>query len=63
MPAVATASVLEEKSRSKCVLVGVIGLGHMGLSLVAGFARSRPCSRLRGAMHKRSSAPGTTSWS
>jgi UDP-N-acetyl-D-glucosamine dehydrogenase len=37
MSAVATASRLEEKIRSKTAVVGVIGLGYVGLPLVAGF--------------------------
>ncbi len=40
MPAVATASSLEEKIRSRTAVVGVIGLGYVGLPLVAGFARA-----------------------
>ncbi len=40
MPAVVTASSLEEKIRSRTAVVGVIGLGYVGLPLVAGFARS-----------------------
>jgi UDP-N-acetyl-D-glucosamine dehydrogenase len=39
MSAVATASSLEEKIRSRSAVVGVIGLGYVGLPLVAGFAR------------------------
>ncbi|HLN57747.1 MAG TPA: NAD(P)-binding domain-containing protein, partial [Thermoanaerobaculia bacterium] len=40
MPAVATVSSLEEKIRSRTAVVGVIGLGYVGLPLVAGFARA-----------------------
>ena len=40
MPAVVTATSLEEKIRTKTAVVGVIGLGYVGLPLVAGFARS-----------------------
>lgn len=37
MPAVATAKRLEERIRSRSAVVGVIGLGYVGLPLVAGF--------------------------
>ena len=40
MPAVATARSLEELIRSRIATVGVIGLGYVGLPLVAGFARA-----------------------
>jgi UDP-N-acetyl-D-glucosamine dehydrogenase len=40
MPAVVTAASLEEKIRAKTAVVGVIGLGYVGLPLVAGFAKS-----------------------
>ena len=40
MPAVVTDTSLEEKIRAKTAVVGVIGLGYVGLPLVAGFARS-----------------------
>ena len=40
MPAVATASSLEEKIRSRTAVVGVVGLGYVGLPLAAGFARA-----------------------
>jgi UDP-N-acetyl-D-glucosamine dehydrogenase len=40
MPALVTATSLEEKIRAKTAVVGVIGLGYVGLPLVAGFARS-----------------------
>ncbi len=39
MPAVVTATSLEEKIRAKTAVVGVIGLGYVGLPLVAAFAR------------------------
>jgi UDP-N-acetyl-D-glucosamine dehydrogenase len=40
MPAVATARSLEEMIRSRTAVVGIIGLGYVGLPLVAGFARA-----------------------
>src|SRR5215471_4890502 len=40
MPAVA-AETLEEKIRARTAVVGVIGLGYVGLPLVAGFGKSR----------------------
>ncbi len=40
MSTVTTGQALEEKIRSKSATVGVIGLGYVGLPLVAGFARS-----------------------
>jgi UDP-N-acetyl-D-glucosamine dehydrogenase len=40
MPAVATAKRLEERIRSKSAVVGVIGLGYVGLPLVASFAEN-----------------------
>lgn len=40
MPAVETASSIEEKIRTRTAVVGVIGLGYVGLPLVAAFGRS-----------------------
>jgi UDP-N-acetyl-D-glucosamine dehydrogenase len=40
MPAVAATSSLEEKIRSRTAVVGVVGLGYVGLPLVASFARA-----------------------
>jgi UDP-N-acetyl-D-glucosamine dehydrogenase len=40
MPAVATARSLEDMIRARIATVGVIGLGYVGLPLVAGFARA-----------------------